>query len=225
MPNPALLLCDTDVLIQCFIADELQPLKELKRIFGVQPAIVMEVADIELRWNSRYRARFVVETDKAIRSGTLERLDPIAFQSYLSNAPTGSSWTQFQTLGTEYARHVQRGEAYTFAAAITLGMPAISNDFRAISTLRTQALALPCAVLRCFDLIAFSYQAGILDLASCEAFRNALFHSSEHIPKLFTGTSFEKGLPAFRSRLSVTTTSHGVADTPTSFDGTMHLHR
>jgi len=136
MPNPALLLCDTDVLIQLFLANELRPLKELKRIFGVQPAVVAEVADIELRWNGRYRARFVGETEKALRSGVLERLDPAAFQGYLGGAPVGSSWAQFQTLGVEYARHVQRGEAYTFAAAISLGMPAISNDFRAIETLR-----------------------------------------------------------------------------------------
>jgi hypothetical protein len=225
MPNPALLLCDTDVLIQFFLANELRPLKELKRIFAVQPAVVVEVADIELRWNGRYRGRFAAEADKAIKSGLLEYLDPAAFQGYLSSAPIGSSWAQFQTIGAEYARHVQRGEAYTFAAALSLGMPAISNDFRAIETLRVQGLALPCPVLRCFDLIAFSYQAGVLDMGPCEGFRDSLFRSSEHIPKIFAKTSFEKGLASFRSRLTLVDPALGASFAPSSFDGVLPISR
>jgi hypothetical protein len=58
MSNPALLPCDSDVLVQLFLADELRPLQELKSSFDIQPVIVAEV-DLELRWLGKYKNRFV----------------------------------------------------------------------------------------------------------------------------------------------------------------------
>lgn len=109
MPNPLLFLCDTDVLTQFFLADEIRPLRELKNAYGIQPAIVEEV-NIELRWMRKFGGqRFVAQLDKAIKSEIIKVIDQRYFQSLLGAAPEGASWQSFQNLGTQYYRHVQRG--------------------------------------------------------------------------------------------------------------------
>jgi len=101
MPNPALLVCDSDALIQFFLADEIRPLRQLKDAYGIQPAVVQEV-DLELRWLRRYKDRFVPQLDKALKSHLLQILDPSYFQSLLGAAPVGASWAGFQSLGAQY---------------------------------------------------------------------------------------------------------------------------
>ncbi|HEY4054771.1 MAG TPA: hypothetical protein VGL74_13560 [Terriglobales bacterium] len=200
MPNPPLLLCDSDALTQFFLADEIRPLKHLKESYGIQPTIVQEV-DIELRWLGRYRDRFVMQLDKTIKSGVLRVLDSVYFQSFLGHAPVGASWTGFQSLGAQYYGYVGRGEAFTFAAGVDLGMPALSNDFSAIKTLEGNFLALPIPVLRSFDLVAFCYENGFLELRACEAVRANLRNEREGLPKPFMHASFEDGLKTFAPRL------------------------
>ena len=119
MANPPLLLCDSDALAQFFLANEIRPLRFLRESYGVQAAIVQEV-DLELRWLRKYKDRFVVQLDKALKANVLRILDPSYFQSLLSAAPIGASWVGFQSLGAQYEGYVQRGVAYTFAAAVTL---------------------------------------------------------------------------------------------------------
>jgi hypothetical protein len=218
MPNPAMLLLDSDVLVQLFLAGDLRIFDGLKRKFGIQPAVVLEV-DIELRWLARHKDRLVAQLEKTLKHGTLVKLDQPLFQSFLSNAAPGASWSTFQALGSQYNGYVQRGEAYTYAAAVTLGLPAASNDFRAIQTLQFQMLTLPTPVLRCFDLLVFAHECGILKLKDCEAFRSELLKLGEHIPRAFLHSSFEDAIATFGCRL---TKSKGTAGSttlsPTSFD-------
>jgi hypothetical protein len=217
MPNPALLLFDSDVLVQLFLVGDLRILDGLKRIFGIQPAIVQEV-DIELRWLARFKDRFVAQLEKTLKHDTLVRLDQSLFQSFLSNAAPGASWSTFQSLGSQYYGYVQRGEAYTHAAAVTLGFPAASNDFRAIQTLQFQMLTLPTPVLRCFDLLVFAQESGILKLKDCETFRSELLKQREHIPRPFLHSSFEDALSAFTCRLRKSTNPTGAASSrPASY--------
>lgn len=218
MPNPALLLLDSDVLVQLFLVGDLRILDGLKRKFGIQPAVVQEV-DIELRWLARHKDRFVAQFEKALKHGTLARLDQPFFQSFLSSAAPGASWSTFQALGSQYNGYVQRGEAYTYAAAITLGFPVASNDFRAIQTLQFQMLTLPAPVLRCFDLLAFAHECGILKLKDCEDFRSELLKHKEHVPRSFLHSSFETALATFVSRLRKSMKPVAPASSgPTSFD-------
>jgi hypothetical protein len=201
MPNPALLLCDSDALTQFFLADEIRPFRHLKNSYGIQPAVVQEV-DIEMRWLGRYRDRFVVQMDKALRSDVLRILDPVYFQSLLSTAPVGASWPAFQSLGAQYEGHVGPGEAYTFAAGVTLSMPALSNDFSAIKTLEANLMTLPTPVLRSFDLLTFCFKTGLLDLKACEAVRTELLKNREGLaPRVFMHASFEDGAKKFVPRL------------------------
>jgi hypothetical protein len=67
MPNPALLLCDSDALVQLFIANEFRPLQSLRTQFNIQPAVVLEV-DLELRWLGKHKDRFVPPLDKALKN-------------------------------------------------------------------------------------------------------------------------------------------------------------
>jgi hypothetical protein len=200
MANPPLLICDSDVLVQLFLANELRPLTELKKCYGIQPAIVLEV-DTELRWIRRYRDRFVSQVDKLLDSGNLKQLDQGLFQSFLSGAVPGTSWGTFQALGAQYYGHVDIGEAYTFAAGVTLGVPVASNDFSAIETIKARMLTLPVPILRCFDLLAFAYGAGLLELKACNKMRSELLKHREGLPAAFQNASFEDGLMKFAPRL------------------------
>jgi hypothetical protein len=200
MPNPAILPCDSDVLTQLFISQEIRPLKFLKASYGIQPVIVQEV-DLELRWLKKYKDKFVPQLDKAIKSGVLRVLDQAHFQSLLSDAPVGASWAGFQSLGAQYEGHIHRGEAFTFAAGVTLNLPVVSNDFHAIKTLEANLLTLPTPVLRSFDLLTFSYQIGHLDLKTCENIRTELLKNGEGLPSAFMHSSFGDGAKNFRPRL------------------------
>lgn len=200
MGNPPLLLCDSDALTQFFIADEIRPLKELQTRYGIQPAIVQEV-DIELRWMRKFKDRFVPQLDKALKSTTLKVLDPAEFHSHVNIAPVGASWAAFQALGAQYQGYVGRGEAYTFAAGLTLGLPAMSNDRSAIRVLEGKMLSVPTPVLRSFDLLAFCFHNDILPANACESVRSELLKHSEGLPMAFKHASFENGVKGFDARL------------------------
>lgn len=215
MPNPALLICDTDVLVQFFLVDDLRPLEGLRKRYGIQPAITLEV-DLELRWIKKHKDRFVGPLDKAIKRGTLAKLDVPFFQSMLASAIPGTSWSTYQTLGVQLSGYVQRGEAYTHAAALSLGMPAASNDFRAIQVMKTNMLSVPTPVLRSFDLLVFAYFDGTLDIKDCESIRTELLKSGEGIPGPFKHASFEAGAKVFPCRLRQTTSDLAHLITPCS---------
>jgi hypothetical protein len=222
MSNPPLLLCDSDVLVQLFIANELRPLVELKKSYGIQPAIALEV-DIELRWMSKHKDRFVQQLDKALKSETLKKLDQALFHSLLGGAKPGTSWAGFQTLGAQYYGYIQRGEAYTHAAGVTLSLPVASNDFSAIQTLQAQMLTLPVPIIRSFDLLVFSYGAGILELKECDAARKELLKNNEGLPKAFRNSSFEDGMRSFSCRL--VDGSSGASPPPSTFSSVLTISR
>lgn len=210
MLNPALLLCDSDALTQFFLANELRPLRQLKDLYGIQPAVVQEV-DLELRWVGKHRDRFVPQLDKALKSNVLCVLEPPYFQSLLSTAPVGASWAAFQSLGAQYDGHIGPGEAYTFAAAVTLNLPALSNDFSAIKTLESNMLTLPTPVLRSFDLLAFCFQNGLLELKACEAARGELLKNGEGLPKHSCILHLKTGLRTSRHGFGMVLASVAIA--------------
>ena len=206
MANPQFLLLDSDVLIQCFIADELRPLRELKKGYGIQPAIVPEV-ETEIAWTRNYKDRFDPSLRKAIGNGTVVILDEWTFPTHvgttiLGAAAAGASYASIQRLGMHYNQRVQTGEAYTFATAVSIRQPAASNDWKAIKTLQEASLDLPSPVLRAYDLIVFAFLVGSLDDPDCERFREALLREkSEFIPQAFRANSFQDGLRNFTPRL------------------------
>lgn len=225
MPNPSLIICDSDVLVQFFLSNELRPLRDLKTLYRVQPAIVQEV-DAELRWLGHYGARFVPQLDKSLKNALLVRLDKSQFQSLLATAPPGTSWAGFQSLGAQYCGFVDRGEAYTHAAGVVLGLPTASDDFRAIQVLQYQMQNLPCPVLRSFDLFGFALEAGLLPIQDCENVRSCLIKEHRWIPAALRNASFANGITnlALRLRDSTKAPTTG-AQTPTSFSDPLYITR
>ena len=224
MPNPPLLICDSDALVQFFLANEIRPFRHLKDVYGIQSAIAQEV-DLELRWLRKYREKFVPQLDKALRAGVLRVLEPAYFQSLLSAAPLGASWAGFQSLGAQYEGHIHRGEAFTFAAAVTLGVPALSNDFSAIKTLEANFLTLPTPVLRAFDLLAFCHESGCLELKACDGVRSALLKNGEGMPRAFMHASFEDGLKSFSPRLRREKSGQTIAAATETYSTTLHISK
>lgn len=202
MPNPPLLVCDSDALVQFFLIDDLRPLQALTTTFDIQPTITLEV-DLELRWLAKYKSRFVPKLDKALKHGILTKLDQNTFQGYLGAAAAGTSWGSFQALGVRYYGVVQRGEAYTHAAAVSLGMPALSNDGKAVRVLEGQMMSVAVPVLRFFDIIIFAHESGALTTKECEEIRSALFTNGEGLPGPFQNASFINGAKTFPCRLRV----------------------
>ena len=204
MANPRLLLCDTDALIQVFLTKDqtkkLLPLRILKDAYGIQPAIVVEV-ETELRSTRRYLNQFDADLKKATGNGTLLLLDEGAFGNYVSPSNLSRTiYSSFQNLGKQHYRYAHRGEAYTFAAAVTLGEPALSNDASALEALDRQGFPLPSPVLRVFDLLAFCLQTGDLTEKDCDSTRRELIRLEEPVPRIFQRASFGDGLPNFCPR-------------------------
>jgi hypothetical protein len=204
MANPSLLLCDTDSLIQLFLTSQhnqnLRPLRVLRDDYGIQPTIVEEV-ETELMWTRRYGSRFVPQLKKATASGLIERLDVTVLGRHVGQAIAKSVHSGFQALGQQYSKHADPGEAYTFAAAVTLGVPALSNDKSAVDALDYNGMALPSPVLRAFDVLTLSYQVGALAEKECDKVRKELLQLGEHVPRAFRNASFADGLAQFCPRI------------------------
>ncbi len=225
MPNPSLLICDSDVVVQLFLANEPRPLKALKNLYGIQPVIVQEV-DLELRWLGHYGNRFEYPLEKLLRSGLICRLDKSLFQSFLGSAPPGASWAGFQSLGAQYMGFVDKGEAYSHAAGVVLGMPVASDDYSAIQVLQYQMQNLPSPVLRSFDLLGFALEIEALSIQDCEKVRTCLMKEKRWVPGVFINASFEVGMTRFQLRLRDSAkASLSSSSTPTSFSDPLILTR
>lgn len=203
MPNPSVLPCDTDALIQLFLVTKqtsLVPLRILRDVYGIQPAIVAEV-EVELMSNRKHGVRIAPELKKALGNGTLEILDVGAMSKYVSSAVAKGVFGTYQALGQQYAKIVGLGEAYTLAAAVTIDVPALSNDITALRALDTHNHAVPSPVLRMFDLLALSLQTGALTEQDCDAARKELRGRGEHVPAPFQNASFGDGMKSFCPRI------------------------
>src|SRR6185369_16498702 len=166
MANPPYLLFDTDALLQIYISRQVQILQELKRSYGVQPAVLPEVEE-EVCWTKRFKDRFERDLRKTVTSGTLTIFEQPELQQHLlggSGSPAAAlaaTKDLFQQ-GEKYNLYADTGEAYTHAIGSALRIPVVSNDFTAITALRDAGLSLPSPVLRFYDLIVFGYQVEIL---------------------------------------------------------------
>ena len=162
----------------------------------------MPEVETELRWTKRFSNRFEQPLRKTVSAGRLAICDQTLLQSHFG--PAGPpALSAIQSLGATYHKKVGRGEAYTLAAATTLDVPALSNDFQALQLLQAAKLALPEPVLRFFDLVAFGEQAGLITVSECDNIRKTLAADQEHIPKAFLHASFANGVQSFAPRLCV----------------------
>lgn len=197
---PSILVCDSDSLFQLLIANLISPLRELKRLYGVQPVITEEV-EIELRSNQRYGKRVEPSVIKAISKGILVVLTPYSLRK-LIGLSADVYYPAIQSLGTKYKLHVQTGEAYSHAAGVVLNVPLMSNDFDAIRKLMLNSHKVAVPTIRAFDLLVFSYQGGIIRSVDCDNFCHQMrLERNEYLPKEFQHASFSDGIKLFCPRL------------------------
>jgi len=159
----------------------------------------------------------VPKLDKALKRGILTKLDQSTFQGYLGTATAGTSWGSFQALGVRYYGFVQRGEAYTHAAAVSLGMPVLSNDSTAVRVLEGQMMSVAVPVLRFFDIIIFAHAANVLTTKDCEDIRSTLLKNGEGLPGPFKNASFVNGAKIFPCRLQVGNAAGSPYPQPTNY--------
>ena len=204
MARPQLLPCDADALIQAFLSNNVKPLQVLHRRFGIQPVVVPEV-ELELRSNRKFGQRIAPELKKALGTGVLRVLDNTVLENLFPgpSASTSAAATisAIQTLGSQYEVNVDFGEAYTHAAAVTLGVPSLSHDITALRALVNAGARVPDPVLRWFDLMVLALQVGEMSQAECDTVRKTLCALSEWVPLSFQHDSFRGGLSSFCPRI------------------------
>jgi hypothetical protein len=195
-----LLLCDSDALIQILCTDQAVLLKQMKHLYGIQAAFV-EAVDDELT-NPRHKFADLVSAplQRAIANATLQLIDPRSMGRFTSNDPH-TIYDSIQLRGQDYHKVVQRGEAYTHAAAVVLRAAVLSNDMKAVRTLDRNNRALPQIVARAYDIFALFHQRRDLDDRGCDQIRKRLTNIEDKPHAEFDGCKFVEGLSRFYPRL------------------------
>jgi hypothetical protein len=194
-----LLLFDGDVLSQFLIANEYAPFRVLKKNYHIQCAIV-EAVDYELLQNRKFFEKIKETYQKLLRTEALIVLDDRSYPAFV-NAPQAVS-RAIAVLGTQYHEKIDVGEAYTHSASVTLNIPVVSHDRKALSAMDKAGFSYVSPVLSAFDVLVFSYQCGAMSVGQCNAMRKALIaKGNEFMPEQFRNASFEDGLPNFSPRL------------------------
>ncbi len=119
----------------------------------------------------------------------------------IANDGAVALWGAAQEHAREYALRVDRGVAYTFAVAVELGVPAMSNDGSSLRVMKQNYLDLPQPVFRSFDLYALAVQSGAMPVADANKVLGHLKTGGEHVPRAFEHRKFEDGLTLFDARL------------------------
>lgn len=206
MEPPVGLFLDTDVLIQLYISRSQNILGYLKDNYGFSSLVVPEVAS-EITYSRKFGTRFQRDFRRACQARWVREMDANSYATIVNSSTdfqkcaTNVSYSDIEHLGREYNLRVDRGEAYTHAAAVLLSQPVASNDKSAIDVLLHNGYQVPIPVLRTFDFIVFAYQTGFKKLSECNDIRRSLLGENERLPVQWKNASFEAGLKSFVPRL------------------------
>ena len=197
---PRLLVCDTDALIQIFIAQQGELLKKLKRIYGIQPVITESVEDELFRPRQRKASHFQAKAQKALDNQALIILDERSIGAFTSN-DRHTTYNSIQLIGQKNNVAIGRGEAFSHAAGVVLRAPVLSNDTRAVEIADRRDLQVAENVLRAYDLFVLFHQIGQLTEDGCDEIRQLLTAAQETPPYAFRNRKFKDGLPYFCPRV------------------------
>ena len=199
-PNPLLILLDSDVVFQIFLADQIPTLLHIKRKYHIQPMVV-EAVDVEIRKNKKFRGRFDKVYQKSVDHETVLILDARSLPAFVTS-DARSVYESIQSTGLRYNLFMDYGESYTHAAAVILRAPVVSNDHNALRVAQKNGLDIQEPVLGTFDLVVFALQTGHLNDRDCEEIRKKLLAAGEPVYAAFKHRSFRDGLPNFYARLT-----------------------
>jgi hypothetical protein len=195
-----LMICDTDALIQIFCANQESILKKLRTRFGIHAAVTEAVESEMLRPGRRRGECCQTEFRKALETGLITVLDRRTLGRFTTNDPQ-STYDSIQLLGQKHNNVIDRGEAYTYAAAHILRSAVLSNDGNALR--RADALRLETGkpILRLYDLIVFLHQCDEFSEKECDDIRKSLRSVGDAPHEMFAARKFSEGLPHFYPRL------------------------
>lgn len=206
MASPAFVFCDTDATLQFLLVRQVRPLQVLRARYGIQPVVVQEV-ELELSAHRKYGRRIAPELKRAFSNGVIRVFSKSDLEAYYGPTPAtalaaDNDLSQIAKVGAELDKYIGPGEAFTFAAASTMKMPALSHDASAIAALQRLGFTIPSPVLRAFDLVCLCYQVKDMTEAECDGFRKMLVGENEHVPACFKNAAFGSGLANFTPRLT-----------------------
>jgi hypothetical protein len=182
--------------------------------------------EIEVRWHPKFRSQFEPQILRAVDTGSLTVLGPAEVRKVLVSRgiPAAAIESQMRALAQrceEYEIHVGQGEAYTHANAVTLTLPAMSNDGAAVRQLLAEGKLVSCPTLRFFDLLVFARTVGWISDDAGESARSYLDGAHEYLPPQFKNkNSFASQWAGFACRLS---TDPALVDRP-ALTATSTLH-
>jgi hypothetical protein len=201
--NPKLIVIDTSVLVQIIATDQIGTLRLLRSGYGVQPVIVQAVeAEISCLLNNQSKFRGRQEQLRKARGNNTLAVADREFLATIRGSGVDAWLRQMESEGERLYLVVDRGEAFSHAASIVLGVPIATNDTSAVYRLLKSGESIPRPIIRFWDLVAFGYQVGHLDDAACDRIRQTLRKLGERMPRCFVDRSYIDGLPEFYPRLA-----------------------
>jgi hypothetical protein len=200
--NPPFIIIDTSVLLQLIATDQTALLRCLRSEYRVQPAIVSAVESETshiLNTIPKFKGR-QDQLKKALSNNAITLIDRQSVGAF-TNTGVDALLRQMNSEGQRFNLRVDRGEAYTHAAASVLDVPVVTNDVTAVRQLIRDNEKVPRPILRFWDLIVFCRQIDQIDDSSCDIVRQSLTKLQEGQPQCFTGRAFRTGLAEFYPRL------------------------
>jgi len=200
--NPPFIVIDTSVLLQLVATEQITLLRMLRSEFGIQPIIVSAVESETIQILANH-PKFVGKQEqfkKACANYTIRLTDRETLTGTVG-ADADSLLRLIDSDGRRLHQRVDRGEAYTHAAASVLNIPVATNDMSAVIRLLKNGENVPVPVVRFWDLVVLGRQIGTLDDSNCDGVRKTLAKLQESLPPCFRAQSFAAGLPEFYPRL------------------------
>ncbi len=192
---------DSDALMQILLAGQERVFSLLLADFGVSSFIMSEV-EVEVRSNRKLGALVRIPFETVLKNRSLKILATSDLDKLSSGMPAPISLADIRQVGRDLALYVGAGEAFTHAAGALLDTPTVSNDANAIRTLELNGKQLPPRIFRSYDLFAFLYDEGYIDIRAAERSLKALKIQNEWIPKCLLHSSFEDGIRGINCRLA-----------------------
>ena len=212
---------DSDALIQILLTGQQKVFSILHADFGVSSFIMSEV-ETEVQSNKKFGALVRIPFDEVRKNNSLKILSAADLERLSAGLSVPISLADIRQVGKDYALYAQKGESYTHAAGVLLDTPTVSNDVNAIRSLETNGKKLPPKVFRSYDLFAFLYGEGYIDIRAAERILKTLKTHGEWIPKCLKHSSFEGGIGGIGCRLL---TSLGTSSPSTGWSTPFFLER
>jgi len=202
--GPKLILIDTSALLPLLYCGHGQLLRSIESRYGIQFGVVQAVKS-ETQNGLSPPHKFAGRQEslrKAISNKTLTVVDEVYLRSKFDRVGESLSRQCDEEGEKLFYAGLDRGEAYTYGASLTLSCPVVNEDASALKRLLRERAQVPTPHLRLWDVIVFGLQAELLTQRQCDDTRSQLLKLQERLPQCFRDRSVGDGLSSFYCRLT-----------------------